>query len=243
MTPLAEARGIALEGRLDATDLRIMPGELIAVIGPNGGGKTSLLRALAGIERDRGTVDIAGELLDGVPAARRAGLLGFLPASRDTVWPIKASDVIQLGAARHDPARLEELIAMLGLEQLASRRADRLSTGERARVLLARALYSRPRLLLLDEPLSNLDPYWALTIVDILGTAVAGEGCAALVALHDLDMGRSFERMLLVERGKIIADAPPVEIMGSEVLGAAFGIERSEGSWRVRRSEDRRSSP
>ena len=243
MTPLVEAQGVALEGRLEATDLRIMPGELVAVVGPNGGGKTSLLRALAGIERGSGTVAVAGERLEQVQTARRPALLGFLPASRDTVWPIRASDVIQLGATGCDPQRLQELIAMLGLEQLASRRVDRLSTGERARVLLARALYSRPRLLLLDEPLSNLDPYWALTIVDILRAAVEREECAALVALHDLDAGNRFDRMLLVDHGKIVADGPPAQLLSSDVLGAAFGIERSGGSWRVRRSEDQRSSP
>lgn len=242
MTPLVEACGIALNGRLQVTNLHVASSELIALVGPNGGGKTSLLRALGGIERDQGTVVIAGEQLDAVPSVRRPALLSYLPASRDTVWPITASDVIQLGAARRDADRLQDLLATLDLQRLATRRVDRLSTGERARVLLARALYSRPRLLLLDEPLSNLDPHWALRIVDLLRVEVSRDDCAAVVALHDLGMGDRFDRMLLVDGGRIVADGSPDGMLPSDALGTAFGIERIAGQWRLRRPEGPRSS-
>jgi iron complex transport system ATP-binding protein len=242
MTPRLEALGVALAGRLQPTDLAVAAGELLAVIGPNGGGKTSLLRALGAIEVTSGTVLVDGEPVTAVPPARRPRVVTFLPASRDIAWPISARDVIRLGLPVPDEERVEELIALLELERLAHRPIDRLSTGERTRVLLVRALAPRPHLLLLDEPLSNLDPYWVLRILEILRSSVA-DGASALVALHDIDRVMAFDRALLVANGEIRSDLPPAAMLESETLADAFGIERSAEGWRVRRPADRRSSP
>lgn len=241
MTAVLDAVGIALAGRLAPTDLTVGSGEMVALIGPNGGGKTSLLRVLAGIEGNSGAVSIEGEPVASLPIPRRARALTFLPASRDLIWPVAARDLIALGLPAFDPARVEAMIALFELEGLATRPVDRLSTGERTRVLLARALAPAPRLLLLDEPLSNLDPYWALRTLEILRTAVS-DGAAALVALHDIDRLPAFDRALLMDHGSIVADRPPAELLESEELGAAFGIERRGDGWKIRRSEDPRSS-
>ena len=242
MTPRLEASALALAGRLKRVDLEAAPGELIAVIGPNGGGKTSLLRALAAIETTSGSVSIDGELLASVPPVRRPRVVTFLPASRDIAWPISTRDLIALGLPAPDDKRVEELIALLELQPLAHRPVDRLSTGERTRVLLARALAPRPRLLLLDEPLSNLDPYWVLRILEILRSGVA-DGATALVALHDIDRVTAFDRALLVADGEIRADLRPAEMLESETLANAFGIERAADGWKVSPRADRRSSP
>lgn len=235
MTPLLEAQEVALAGRLQRTSLNIGARELVALIGPNGGGKTSLLRALAGVEGNGGTVSIAGEVLADAPPARRAKLLAFLPASRDVVWPISARDVIALACPSVERERIGALIDLLELGKLADRPINSLSTGERARVLLARALAREPHLLLLDEPLSNLDPYWALRIVEILRDYVASGECSALVALHDLDQAEAFDRVLLIDDGRLLAAGIADEIVGSELLARTFAVERSEGRWRIRR--------
>lgn len=242
MTPVVDARGVGIDGRLSPTDLRIDHPSLVALIGPNGGGKTSLLRALAGAEGSDGRTVIAGEDVSAAPPARRARLLGFLPASRDIVWPIAARDVIALGLGARNEERIEELLERLELGQLADRAVSHLSTGERSRVLFARALAARPRLLILDEPLANLDPYWVLRTLEIVREAVDEHGCAAIASLHDLSQVEEFDRVLLVENGRVSADLEPSPMLASAKLSQAFRIERDGPGWRVSQPEGRRSS-
>ena len=239
MTPLLDAVAVSLQPRLAPLDLASAGGECIALVGPNGGGKTSLLRALARVEQAGGRVCIDGENLGGAGEARRRRLLSFLPASRDIAWPIAVRDVIALGGA--DRARVEQLIEVFALSALADRPISRLSTGERARVLLARALATPPRLLLLDEPLSNLDPYWVLRTLELLREQ-SDAGATVMVALHDLALAGRFDRLLLLSGGTLLADGAPAAL--EDRLGALFGVEAApQGGWRIRRAEGPRSSP
>ena len=235
------AKGVALDARLQPTDLAVTAGELVAVVGPNGGGKTSLLRALARVEHAAGQVMIDGEDLDRAPEARRRHLLALLPASRDIGWPISARDVIALGLARRDPVRIDELLAIFELERLAARPVNRLSTGERARVLMARALASRPHALLLDEPLSNLDPYWVLRFLDQFRLS-ARAGQLLLIAVHDLAVIDCFDRALLVADGRIQMDETPASLLASERFEEVFRIRRTDGGGWMIRQADRQSS-
>ncbi len=234
------ARQVALDGRLTPTDLSASAGELIALVGPNGGGKTSLLRALARVDRATGEVSIDGEDVDSAPQARRRRLLSLLPASRDVAWPIASRDVIALGLDQRDDARIAELIGQFELEGLADRPVDRLSTGERARVLTARAMAAQPRVLLLDEPLSNLDPYWVLRFIDLFRIA-AGSGQTVLVALHDLSLLPCFDRALLIAEGKVQMDEAPAKLMFDRRFEEIFRIRAgADGRWSIRPA-DRRS--
>lgn len=241
MTPLLEAT-VSLPPRLQQTQVTIKSACRIAVIGPNGSGKTTLLRALAGIEGEVGKLLVSGEVLAKVPAARRVRLLSFLPASRDVHWPIPVRDVIALGLASPDAERVEELVNGLRLTALADRPIDSLSTGERARALLGRALAAKPRLLLLDEPLSNLDPAWVLRTLDLMDD-VASEGTGVIAALHDLTQLGRFDRVWMLHRGKLVADATPVELLASSRFAEVFGVEPDGASWTLSPSADRQSSP
>jgi iron complex transport system ATP-binding protein len=240
MTALLEAQAVAIAGRLHPTDFAMERPELVCLVGPNGSGKTSLLHALARIGAPSGAIRIDGLNPEGLAPARRRRLLAYLPASRDIAWPLTARDLVRLGAAADEA---DEAMAGLDLTRWADRRVDRLSTGERSRVLIARALAPKPRLLLLDEPVANLDPLWQLRLMERLSAAVRQDQ-GAVVAMHDLDLaGRFADRLVLMDGGAIVADGEPEAMLGSARLAEVFGIERVDGLWRpLSRPEGRRSS-
>lgn len=240
MTSLAAVR-IALPGRLNPTDLTVNAGEMVAVVGPNGGGKTSLLRALARIDAKQGRVTIDGRDLGQSSENERRRLLAYLPASREVRWPITVQDLIALGLAEASSWRIDELVAQFELETLANRPTDRLSTGERARVLMARAFAARPKTLLLDEPLSNLDPYWVLRFTEMFRDAAA-LGQIVLVALHDLSLLNHFDRAILVANGQIQMNETPADLLASGRFEEIFRVRQTNGSWQITRPADPQSS-
>jgi iron complex transport system ATP-binding protein len=209
-------------------------GELIAVIGPNGAGKTSLLRAIAGIETTSGQSYVCGEDVAQAAPARRMRLLSYLPATRSMIWPIAVRDVIALGLPSPDPPRVDELIELLELQSFSNRPVNHLSTGERSRVLFARSLAAKPSLLLLDEPLSNLDPYWVLKTLKVLRAETEARDCTVLASVHDLNQVAAFDRAILLSEGAIVADCEPEQIIASPALEEAFRIERAGTGWRTR---------
>lgn len=230
MMTLVRATGLALAGRLRPTDLALDAGTLTCLVGPNGSGKTSLLHALARIGTQAGAVEVAGRPVDALAPAERVRHLTYLPASRDLVWPIHARDLIVLSGA--DPAEVDAVIDRLHLHDFADRRTDRLSTGERSRVLIARALATRPRLLLLDEPTANLDPLWQIRLMETLKQEVGDGDRAALVAMHDLDAAARYaDRLIVMHEGRIAADGEPQTILASPVIPQVFGIERVPEGW------------
>jgi iron complex transport system ATP-binding protein len=224
------ASGLSLPGRLHDAALAIEAGELVCLIGPNGSGKTSLLHALAGIGGRMGHVALDGADPRGLGPARRPSCLTYLPATRDIPWPLLARDLIALGGGDAD-------FPVLELGPLLDRRVDTLSTGERSRVLIARALAPRPKLLLLDEPTANLDPLWQIRLMELVRDELKRGDRAALIAIHDLDAAERYaDRVIVMREGRIAAQ-------GMDQVPAIFGVERVGGRWEaVRTQADPRSS-
>ncbi|MEA2283926.1 MAG: iron complex transport system ATP-binding protein [Solirubrobacteraceae bacterium] len=232
MTPFLDAAALGLPGRLGATDLRMERPALVCLVGPNGSGKTSLLHALARIGGPAGAVRIEGQDPERLGPNARKRLLAYLGAGRELPWPLAARDAIALGlpaGTAPDP-----VIETLATGELADRRIDRLSTGERSRILLARAIAPAPRLLLLDEPAANLDPAWQLRLMALLRRLVAERSIGTIAALHDLDLAARFaDRLVLMEGGRIAADGTPAELLDGPHLRAVFGIRRGTKGWEL----------
>ena len=241
MSALLVAQDLAIAGRLEPTSLEIGPGELVALIGPNGSGKTSLLHALAGIPPAVGSVMINGVNTRGLHPDKKQRLFTFLPASRDVAWPLTAQAFIELAL----PCRAgwERVAGRFELESLLGRRMDQLSTGERTRVMIARALAPDPQFLLLDEPIANLDPYWQLVILEELENRTRQIGKAVIAAIHDLRAALDWsDRLLLMDERRCVADADAASLLASgqieEVFRVALNAERN-----VRLLGDPQSSP
>ncbi len=214
------ASGLTIPGRLHEAALEVAAGGLVALVGPNGSGKTSLLHALAGIGGTPGAMALDGADPRRLGPTARPRAFTFLPASRDLPWPLLARDLIALGGGG--------TVDGLELDELLDRRVDTLSTGERGRVLIARALAPKPALLLLDEPTANLDPLWQLRLMELIRAELAEGHRIALVAMHDLDAARRYaDRILVMDKGRIAAEG-----LDGPHVAAIFGIEKKGGQWR-----------
>jgi iron complex transport system ATP-binding protein len=231
MTARLKASAIALDERLERCNLALEAGCVTLIVGPNGAGKTSLLRVLAGIEGD-GDIKIDGETLASLPPSRRTAMLAFLGASRDVRWPLTARDFVALGLAGSvDSDRVEHALRSLEAEIFAARRLDRLSTGERSRVMIARALAPGAGVVLLDEPCANLDPKWQLVVLDRL-RAEAQAGAVVALSIHDLDLARRHgDRVIVVENGRIAADGAPADALSDGIVERVFGVRREKDCW------------
>ena len=242
MSALVTAWDLAITGRLAPTSLEIQAGQLVGLIGPNGSGKTSLLHALAGIPPALGVVTIAGIDPRGLHPDRRQRLFTFLSASRDIAWPLTARDFIDL--ALPPATDWADLAERFELGPLLDRRMDQLSTGERTRVMIARALAPDPHLLLLDEPIANLDPYWQLAILQELKDRAGAGGRTVIAAIHDLPAAIAWSgRLLLMDERRCVADSPPVEMLDSGQIERIFRISVKNSELKLIGLEGPRSSP
>jgi ABC-type Mn2+/Zn2+ transport system ATPase subunit len=202
-------------------DLR--PGERIGVLGPNGGGKSTLFRALLGELRVLG-----GE----VHAPARLGLVPQTERSR-LDYPVTALDVALMGTlsrvpwwrpvGRRERAFALEALGRVGLRELAKEQFGELSGGQRQRVLVARALVQDAQVLLLDEPFSGVDPASA-ELLERLLDELSREDRGVLIATHDLEQARRWDRVLCLNRRQI-AFGPPAETLTREVLEQTYGAE------------------
>jgi iron complex transport system ATP-binding protein len=228
-------------------------GELVALVGPNGAGKTSLLKAIAALLPHSGIARWNGEALAHLDPRARARLVAYLAQTPALHWPMIARDLVGLGRLPHrgygsaptDADRRAESWALAQTEAsaFAERSVERLSVGERARVLLARALAVRAPVLLVDEPIAMLDPYHQLQIMSVLrayargtseelGPAAEGDvhnvvrGALVIAVLHDLALAARFcTRVLLLDDGVVVNDGHPAQALSAAALERHYRVE------------------
>ncbi|OHV30149.1 MULTISPECIES: ABC transporter ATP-binding protein [Pseudofrankia] len=248
MTPVMCARGITKKfagiTALHDVSMQIEAGERVGLIGPNGAGKTTFFNCLLGvIPTGGGTVEIAGRDVSRLPAFRRARLgLGrtfqrielFGDCTvRDHLFIAERvrqghgrlwKDLLGLGGPTKDEiARCDEVLALLGLTDLADEPIERLSLGQGRLVEVGRALMTEPKLLLLDEPSSGLDRPEVAALASTLRDVQAEQGFAILLVEHDVELVTDFTtRSYVLDFGRLIAEGPTREIMTSDRVRAAY---------------------
>ncbi len=211
---------------VDQVSLTVNPGEVVGLIGPNGAGKTTMMRGALGLLPAKGRCN----LLD-MPPQARARHVAWLPQAREIAWPVPVETVVALGRLPHgrratedDRQAIDKAIERMGLQQMRARPATGLSGGEQGRVLIARALAQDAPLLMADEPIAGLDPAAQLATMQVFRD-LAGEGRAVMVALHDLGLAARYcDRLILLQAGQLVADAPPQEVLQDDNLRKVFGV-------------------
>lgn len=186
---------------VDRASLTVAPGEVVAVVGPSGSGKSSLLAAIAGIVPCEGRIEWDGEDLSTLPVHQRGvgmvfqdgQLFPHRSVARNISFGLEMSKVDAAARQR----RVEELLALVGLEGMGDRSVDQLSGGERQRVALARSLAPAPRVMLLDEPLSSLDAALRKRLAVDVRDILTGNGIAGIVVTHDLAEAKALASRVL----------------------------------------------
>ena len=212
------------------------PGLVTGLVGPNGAGKSTLLRVMAGVLRpDAGAVRLGAAELSGLPARERARQVAYLP-QHEAAHPFTALETVLMARYPHlsrfalegaDDRRIARAaMALTETERFESRHLDRISGGERQRVLLARALAQQARVLLLDEPVAGLDLRHQLAAMETLRSQAAGGGVAVVVALHDVWLASRYcDRLTLLSGGEVVAEGTPAEVFTLRRFREVFGVE------------------
>lgn len=232
----------SLGGRsvLAGAGLTLGRGEIVGVIGANGAGKSTLLRIAAGLlVPASGTVTLDGRAIATWDRRILGRRIAFLPQDRIVHWPLSVRAVVALGRlphktfsaaeSREDAAAIDRAITETDIALLTDRTVADLSGGERARVLLARALAQDAQTLIADEPAAGLDPAHQLDLFERFKT-MAAAGRSIVVALHDLAAAARYcDRLLLLSNGRQVALAPPRDVLVPALLQQAYGISAFVG--------------
>jgi ABC-2 type transport system ATP-binding protein len=211
---------------LDGVDLVVRPGEIVALLGPNGAGKTTTVEIIEGYRSpDAGSARV----LDTDPRRGGPGLrarVGLMLQGGAGLEPrATARDLLRLHAVFHEGGRrADDVLDLVGLATVADTRVRRLSGGERQRLSLGLALVGEPEVLILDEPTAGMDPEARRDTRDLIDT-LRDEGRTILLTTHDLgDVERLADRVAILHRGRIVADAPPDILTAGDGAAVAFTV-------------------
>ena len=218
---------------LEDISLQVHAGEFVAVIGPNGAGKSTLLAALAGLIRpDDGFVMLDADTLATVPPLQLARRRAYLPQNPRVEWPLPVERLVALGLTPQLPAvgalpeqfgpAIEQALQACDLVTQRDQPATTLSGGEFARAMMARALVGEPQILIVDEPVTGLDPKHAMAMMRLLSRQAA-QGKLVVASLHDLTLAaRHATRIIALVDGRLVSD---IKTLTEELIHKVFGVD------------------
>lgn len=228
---------------LDNVDLQVGAGEIVCLVGPNGAGKSTLLKCINRIYHlmpsQHAGMTLAGDNLQHMSRRNLARAIAYVPQHTGPAMSLRVADMIALGRAphrtwnsgEHDRRIVLDAIERLKLQELALRPYDELSGGERQRVLLARALVQQGRLLLLDEPTSDLDLHHQLEAMTAAREIADAQGSGVLIAIHDLALAARFaDRLVMLREGRVVAQGHWREVLTPQHIEAVYGVSARIGS-------------
>lgn len=219
---------VSILGRVENIDLEIQQGEVLGLIGPNGAGKSSLLNAIAGVIEYTGNIEYDGRNLQQYTPSQKAQAIALQPQFVESAWALSVHDVVSMGRipwGDSDQKIIHQAMQNAQVEQLANRHVDELSGGEKARVWLARVLANQPQLLLVDEPVANLDIHYQQEVMQLL-THTAEKGQSVVIALHDLSLAARYcDRLCLLNAGRLVMTGSIKDVLNETLLSSIYGVD------------------
>jgi iron complex transport system ATP-binding protein len=226
---------------LEDINLSVKAGEMVGLLGPNGSGKSTLIKLASGILKPkRGEVRLDGSTVSALSRRFIASNVAVVPQRFHMPFAFTVSEVVMLGRtpffkaladeSEEDRQVVDNSLELVGIEELAERRFDELSGGERQKVILAMALAQQPQLLLLDEPTVHLDIAHQMEIVELVRDLNMERGLTVVAAMHDLNLAALyFDRLVVLKEGRLWADGTPQEVLTegciSDVFAASVRVE------------------
>jgi iron complex transport system ATP-binding protein len=204
-------------------------GDFIGLLGANGSGKSTIMKLASGLLKPAsGDISLWGKGLTAFQHRDRAKLISYLPQTLDISVPFTIKELVGMGLYPYDilPAlTVDEALDMVGLTGKADARLTDLSGGERRRTFIAMTLLQGAGLLLLDEPLANLDIKYQIELMRLLKNLRAGRNISVVMALHDINIALQFEKVMLIKNGAILGVGRPDAVLSKSVLKQAFDVD------------------
>ena len=222
---------------IDNLTFSIGNGEFIGLLGANGSGKSTILKLSSGIlEPSNGYVKLWGKLLQSYNNKDRAKLLCYLPQVFDINVPFKVRELVSMGLYPYDiPPEIgvDDALEIVGLTEKSESYITNLSGGERRRTFIAMTLLQGAGILLLDEPLANLDIKYRIELLRLLRELQKKKNISIIMALHDINVALQFEKVMLIKDGKILGFGNPKMVLTEGMLQEAFGV-----TFEIKKSDD-----
>lgn len=222
---------------VDDVSFSAAAGEFFIILGPNGAGKSSLLKLVAGIEKaGAGRIHILGKPFSSYSVRELAREVAMVAQQAPVDFPFSVAETVLMGRSPHigllgfegekDFAIAEEAMRFTEVAHLATRRLDQLSGGERQRVMIARAICQEPKIILLDEPTTALDPAHQVRIMDLMERFRQEKGTTVVMVSHDLNLAAMYgDRLLLLKEGKVVVIGTPREVITPEGIRQSYGCD------------------
>ncbi len=222
---------------LESVSFKVRPGEILGILGPNGCGKTTMLKNLnRNLTPHRGCILLDGTDLEDMQKRDIARRIASVPQSNEIRFAFTVREMVEMGrmpfqetfrgASSEDERIVDEAMELTGISHMADRYINTMSGGERQRVIIARAIAQTPEIILMDEPTLHLDINMQFEVLDLVSTLAKEKGLTVVIVSHDLPMvARYCDRMIMVHERTVFAEGTPEEILTPENMATVFGID------------------